>query len=119
MCVGSFDHLDNCKSFGVFNVFKSMFKNTNVIVFFWYVRKLLPYVEMLVLKKKDIQSISQVRLKSSNQTYTGHDPVSYEFKLPCNQDTICFSEEDFQNVFKMIAIKICFLENNIPVMPAW
>ena len=27
MCVGSLDHLDNCKSFGVFNIFKSMFKN--------------------------------------------------------------------------------------------
>ena len=24
MCVGSLDHLDNCKSFGVFNIFKSM-----------------------------------------------------------------------------------------------
>ena len=28
MCVGSLDHLDNCKSFGVFNIFKSMFKNS-------------------------------------------------------------------------------------------
>ena len=28
MCVGSLDHLDNCKFFGVFNMFKSMFKNT-------------------------------------------------------------------------------------------
>jgi hypothetical protein len=27
MCVGSLDNLDNCKSFGVFNIFKSMFKN--------------------------------------------------------------------------------------------
>ena len=27
MCVGSLDHLDNCKSFGVFNIFKSMFEN--------------------------------------------------------------------------------------------
>jgi hypothetical protein len=25
--VGSLEHLDNCKSFGVFNLFKSMFKN--------------------------------------------------------------------------------------------
>jgi hypothetical protein len=32
MCVGSLDHLDNCKSFGVFNIFKSMFKN-NCIFF--------------------------------------------------------------------------------------
>ena len=24
---GSLDHFDNCKSFGVFNIFKSMFKN--------------------------------------------------------------------------------------------
>jgi hypothetical protein len=28
MCVGSLDHLDNCKSVGVFNIFKSMFKNS-------------------------------------------------------------------------------------------
>jgi hypothetical protein len=27
MCVGSLDHLDNCKSFEVFNIFKSMFEN--------------------------------------------------------------------------------------------
>jgi hypothetical protein len=27
MCVGSLGHLDNCKSCGVFNIFKSMFKN--------------------------------------------------------------------------------------------
>jgi len=26
MCVGSLDHLDNCKSFGVFNIFKSMYQ---------------------------------------------------------------------------------------------
>ena len=26
MCVGSLDHLDNCKSFRVFNIFKSMSK---------------------------------------------------------------------------------------------
>jgi hypothetical protein len=31
MCVGSLDHLDNCKSFGVFNIFKSMF-NTYYII---------------------------------------------------------------------------------------
>ena len=31
MCVGSLDQLDNCKSFGVFDIFKSMFKNTVVI----------------------------------------------------------------------------------------
>ena len=65
-----------------------------IVVFSWYVRKLLPSVEMLPWNKKKIFNQS-VRLKSSNQTYTGHDPVSYEFKLPCNQDTICFSEEDF------------------------
>jgi hypothetical protein len=29
MCVCSLDHLDNCKSFGVFNTFKSMFKNVS------------------------------------------------------------------------------------------
>ena len=34
MCVGSLDHLDNCKSFGVFNIFKSMFKN-GYIFFIW------------------------------------------------------------------------------------
>jgi len=28
MCVGSLDHLDNCKSLGVFNIFKNMFKNS-------------------------------------------------------------------------------------------
>ena len=31
MCVGSLDHLDNCKSFGVFNIFKSMFKNGYIL----------------------------------------------------------------------------------------
>jgi hypothetical protein len=31
MCVGSSDHLDNCKSFGVFNIFKSMFKNSYML----------------------------------------------------------------------------------------
>jgi hypothetical protein len=30
MCVGSLDHLDNCKSFGVFNIFKNMFKNSYI-----------------------------------------------------------------------------------------
>jgi hypothetical protein len=30
-CVGSLDHLDNCKSFGVFNIFKSMFKNGYIL----------------------------------------------------------------------------------------
>jgi hypothetical protein len=43
MCVGSLDHLDNCKSFGVFNIFKSMFKN--IVIFSWYVvRRSLPFV---------------------------------------------------------------------------
>ena len=28
MCVGSLDHLDNCKSFGFFNIFKSVFQNS-------------------------------------------------------------------------------------------
>jgi ABC-type lipoprotein release transport system permease subunit len=30
MCVGSLDHLDNCKSFRVFNIFKSMSKNSYI-----------------------------------------------------------------------------------------
>jgi len=30
MCFGSLDHLDNCKSFGAFNIFKSMLK---IVVF--------------------------------------------------------------------------------------
>jgi hypothetical protein len=42
MCVGSLDHLDNCKSFGVFNIFKSMFKNS--YIFLIYVRRSLPFV---------------------------------------------------------------------------
>ena len=29
---GSLDHLDNCKSFGVFNIFKSMFKNSYIFL---------------------------------------------------------------------------------------
>ena len=41
MCVGSFDHLDNCKSFGVFNIFKSVLK---ILIFSWYVRRSLPFV---------------------------------------------------------------------------
>ena len=32
MCVGSSAHLDNCKSFGVFDIFKSMFKNSLLVV---------------------------------------------------------------------------------------
>ena len=32
MCVGSLDHLDNCKSFGVFNIFKSMFKDSCIFL---------------------------------------------------------------------------------------
>ena len=32
MCVGSLDHLDNCKSFGVFNIFKSIFKNSHIFL---------------------------------------------------------------------------------------
>jgi hypothetical protein len=32
MFVGSIDHLDNCKSNGVFNIFKSMFKNSCVFL---------------------------------------------------------------------------------------
>jgi len=32
MCVGSLDHLENCKSFGVFNIFKSMFKNSYIFL---------------------------------------------------------------------------------------
>ena len=40
MCVGSLDHLDNCKSFGVFNIFKSMFKNS--CIFLICFRKSLP-----------------------------------------------------------------------------
>jgi hypothetical protein len=27
MCVGFVDHLDNCESFGVFDIFKNMSKN--------------------------------------------------------------------------------------------
>ena len=41
MCVGSLDHLDNCKSFGVFNILKASLK---IVVFSWYVRKSLPFV---------------------------------------------------------------------------
>ena len=29
---GSLDHLDNCKSFRVFNIFKSMFKNCYIFL---------------------------------------------------------------------------------------
>jgi hypothetical protein len=36
MCVGSLDHLDNCKSFGVFNIFKSMFKNMPIPRHYYY-----------------------------------------------------------------------------------
>ena len=32
MCVGSLDHLVNCKSFGGFNIFKSMFKNNCIFL---------------------------------------------------------------------------------------
>ena len=42
MCVDSLDHLDNCKSFRVFNIFKSMFKNS--YIFLIYVRRSLPFV---------------------------------------------------------------------------
>ena len=32
MCVGSLDQLDNCKSFRVFSIFKSMFKNSCIFL---------------------------------------------------------------------------------------
>ena len=32
MCVGSLDHLDNSKSFGVFDIFKSMSKNDYIFL---------------------------------------------------------------------------------------
>jgi hypothetical protein len=32
MCVGSLDHLDNSKSFGVFNIFKSLFNNSYIFL---------------------------------------------------------------------------------------
>jgi hypothetical protein len=41
--VGSFDHLDNCKSFGVFNIFKSMFKNRS----YHFIAHVNPYCKLL------------------------------------------------------------------------
>jgi sRNA-binding regulator protein Hfq len=30
MCVGSLDHVDNCKSFGIFNIFLTYQDNTTI-----------------------------------------------------------------------------------------
>jgi hypothetical protein len=47
MCVGSLDHLDNCKAFGVFNIFKSMFKNG--------------YIFLSLKRQSAVQSQCQIR----------------------------------------------------------
>ena len=74
MCVGSLDHLDNCKSFGVFNIFKTMFKNTHVVVFSWYVRKSLPFVSsftsILMLEGSQLRLSNNISLLSVYLSFT-------------------------------------------------
>ena len=65
MCVGSLDHLDNCKSFGVFNIFTSMFKNSYI---FLYVRRSLPFVSrftsILMLEDSQLRLLNIISLLS-------------------------------------------------------
>jgi hypothetical protein len=65
MCVGSVDHLDNCKSIRVFNIFKSMFK---IVAFSWYVRKSLPFVSrftsILMLESSQLRLFNNISLLS-------------------------------------------------------
>jgi hypothetical protein len=65
MCVGSLNHLDNCKSFGVFNIFKSMLQ---IVVFSWYIRKSLPFVSrftsILMLEDSQLRLLNNIPLLS-------------------------------------------------------
>ena len=65
MCVGSLDHLDNCKSFGVFNILKASLK---IVVFSWYVRKSLPFVSsftsILMLEGSQLRLSNNISLLS-------------------------------------------------------
>ena len=65
MCVGSLNHLDNCKSFGVFNIFKSMLQ---IVVFSWYVRKSHPFVSrftsILMLEGSQLRLLNNISLLS-------------------------------------------------------
>ena len=65
MCVGSLDHLDNCKSFGVFNIFKTCLK---IVIFSWYVRRSLPFVSrftsILMLEGSQLRLLNIISLLS-------------------------------------------------------
>jgi len=68
MCVGSLDHLDNCKSFEVFNIFKSMSKNNCIFLIHLYVRKSLPFfsrfTSILMLEVSQLRLLNNIPLLS-------------------------------------------------------
>ena len=65
MCVGSLDHLDNCKSLESLIYLKACLK---IVVFSWYVRRSLPFVSrftsILMLEGSQLRLLNIISLLS-------------------------------------------------------
>ena len=76
MCVGSLDHLDNCKSL---ESLIYLIACLEIVVFSWYVRKSLPFVSIftsiLILEVSQLRLLNNISLLSVYLSQLYHYPT--------------------------------------------